>query len=316
MKIAILNECFLNDNHLNRLKALGEIVVYENTSTAEEAIARLKGVDIAIVDGFLTPLNQAVLSSVDNLKLLVLAHTSFSMVDLEAANQKGIKIANAPGFSKRAVAEQAIGLMFAVNRNIVLADQDFRRQPFEMDPGNKARDKYWGYDLAGKILGVIGLGNIGSTIAKLGNGLGMQVLGFNRSPKQLENVEQVELKRLLKESDVVIIAVPLNSDSKGMISEKELSLMKITSILINISPSQVIDKDALYLALKDKKLRGAGLDSQVELKPGDPMLELENIVLAPHTGSFTQESFKENLPEIITAEVESFVQGSTINIVN
>jgi len=316
MKIVVLNECFLNESYLKRLKALGEVKVFPNTTNSEDAINRLNGADIAIVDGFLTPLNREVLSSVDKLKLLSLAHTSFSMVDLEAASQKNIKIANAPGFSKQAVAEQAIGLMFAVNRNLVLADKDFRQNPFEMDPGNKLQDKYWGYDLKGKTMGVVGLGNIGGTIARLGSALGMKVLGFNRSQKKIEGVKQVNLEQLLKESDVVIIAVPLNSETENMFSEKEFSLMKDTAILVNISYHKLIDEKALFKALVNKKIRGAGLDGPAGLKKDDPMLDLENIILMPHTGSFTEESFKENLPEIITSSVENFVRGTPINLVN
>ncbi len=109
MKIAILNECFLSEDFLNRLRNLGDVIVFDNTRTEEEAIERLKDVDIAVVDGFLCPVTATILNGTDNLKLIVLPHTGYFMVDLEVANSKGIKIANCPGFSKQAVAEMVIG---------------------------------------------------------------------------------------------------------------------------------------------------------------------------------------------------------------
>ena len=100
MKIGILNECFLNEKHLSRLKALGEVVVFENTKSDDEAIKRLKGLDIAIIDGFICPPTAKVLESNDKLKLIVLSHTGYFMVDIEAANKNGIKVANAQAFLK------------------------------------------------------------------------------------------------------------------------------------------------------------------------------------------------------------------------
>src|SRR5690348_8616866 len=123
MKIAVLNEFFLDDSYLDRLKKLGDVEVFNDTDSEEKAIERLKDVDIALGDCFVAPFNKKVLDSTNNLKLLVLNSTGFDLVDLEAANRKDIKVANAPEFSTDAVAELAIGLMFAVNRKIVLGDK-------------------------------------------------------------------------------------------------------------------------------------------------------------------------------------------------
>ena len=210
MKIGVLNECFLSEKHLNRLKALGEVIVFKNTKTEEEAIEKLKGLDVAIIDGFICPPTAKVLESTDKLKLIVLPHTGYFMVDLETAKKKGIKVANAPGFSKQAVAELVIGLMFAVNRKISLMDRDMRENPFESDPGNiEHRNRYWGFDIKGKTMGIIGLGRIGSTVAELALGLGMKVIANNRSPKTMSGVEIVSKEEVLKKSDVVSINVLL-----------------------------------------------------------------------------------------------------------
>lgn len=317
MKIGILNECFLNEKHLQRLRALGEVVIFENTKTEDEAIERVKGLDVAIWDGFLCPPAAKVLKSTDKLKLIVLPHTGYFMVDVEMANKKGIKVANAPGFSKQAVAELVIGLMFAVNRKIPLMDRDTRENPFESDPGNvEHQNRYWGFDIKGKTMGIIGLGRIGSTVAELASGLGMHVIAHNRSPKTMNGVEMVSKEEVFRSSDVVSINVTSGAETKNLISQKELDIMKSTAILINVDQGPMVDTEALYDALKNKKIGGAGLDQVAGLTKDHPLLTLNNVVFTGHAGSSTNESFRENLPELVVSAVEQFVKGSPKNLIN
>lgn len=316
MKIAILNECFLNESHLSRLKALGEVEVFENTTTEDQAIEKLKGVDIAVLDGFICAPTAKVLESTDKLKLLVLPHTGYFMVDLEAAKKKGIRVANAPGFSKEAVAEMVIGLMFAVNRKIPLMDRAMREDPFNSDPGNiDQQNTYWGFDIKGRTMGIIGLGRIGSTVAALALGLGMKVIATNRSKKEMSGVEMVSLEELLKKSDIVSINVTSGKDTNNLISERELGLMKPTALLINVDQGGMVDTEALYNALNNKKIAGAGLDQVAGLTKDHPLLKLDNVVLTPHAGSSTNESFRVNLPELVVSDIENFLKGKPSNIV-
>lgn len=316
MKISILNECFLNESHLKRLKALGDVSIYENTDTENLAIERLRGVDIAIIDGFICPPSANVLENADNLKLIVLPHTGYFMVDFEAANKKGVKVANAPGFSKEAVAEMVIGLLFAVNRKIPLMDREMRKNPYELDPGNPEQIKYWGFDIKGKTMGIIGFGRIGSTVAELALGLGMKVIANNRSDKKMSGVEMVGKEELLKRADVISINATSGEDTINLISAKELNLMKPTAILLNVDQGQMVDTEALYNALRENKIAGAGLDQVANLTPGHPILKLNNVVILPHAGSYTNESFRDNLPELVVSAIENFIKGSPQNIVN
>ncbi len=317
MKIAILNECFLTENYIDRLKALGEVVIFDNTTNEDEAIERLKGIDIAVWDGFICPPTTKVLESVDKLKLIVLPHTGYFMVDLETANKKGIKVANAPGFSKQAVAELVIGLMFAVNRKIPLMDRDMRGNPFDSDPGNiEHQNRYWGFDLKGRTMGVIGLGRIGSMVATLALGLGMKVIANNRSEKNMAGVEMISKEELLKRADVISINVTSGADTKNLISTTELDLMKPNAILINVDQAAQVDTEALYQALKDKKIGGAGLDQVAGLTKDHPILKLDNVVFTGHAGSSTNESFRINLPELVVLAVEGFAQGKPKNLIN
>ena len=317
MKIAILNECFLNDKHLSRLKNLGEVVIFENTRSEDEAIKRLEEIDLAIIDGFICPPTAKVLESTNKLKLIVLPHTGYFMVDMGVAKKKGIKIANAPGFSKQAVAEMVIGLMFAVNRKIPLMDKDMREHPFDSDPSNiDQQNKYWGFDIKGKTMGILGLGRIGSTVATLALGLGMKVIANNKSNKIMADVEMLSKGEVLKRSDVISINVTSGANTENFISKEELNLMKPTAILINVDQGKQIDTEALYQALKKKKIAGAGLDQVAGLVKDHPILKLDNVVFTAHAGSSTNESFRENLPELVISAIEHFVKGHPKNLLN
>src|SRR3989338_1534555 len=176
MKISILNESFFKESHLNALRALGDLAIHENTDTEEKAIERLKGIEIAIADCYIAPINKKVLESTDALKLLAINSTGYDLVDVAAAKAKGIQVANVPGFSTEAVAEHATALMLAVSRKIPAGDTGMRQAPFQIDPASQEHHKYLGFDLAGKTLGVVGLGSIGRRVAQIGQGFGIKVL--------------------------------------------------------------------------------------------------------------------------------------------
>jgi lactate dehydrogenase-like 2-hydroxyacid dehydrogenase len=250
MNIAILNECFLNESHQERLKKIGNLSIYKDTNSEELAIERLQDIDIAIADCFISPLNRAVLSSTNKLKYITINSTGYDLVDLSAAKEKEIKVSNIPGFATEAVAEHAIALMFAVNRRISQFDLEMKKKPFEVDPEKDA--PLAGFNLAGKTLGVIGLGAIGARVAELGKGLGMKVIAYNRSDKSIRGAEIVTLEELLKRSDVISIHLPLTPDTQGIIGEKELNMMKPSAILINTARGKHVEKHSIKRFLKTK----------------------------------------------------------------
>lgn len=315
MKIVVLNESFLTKSHIEQLNQLGEVVVYDSTDTEKKASQRLKDVDIAVIDGFICPLNATVLSSSNQLKFITLNHTGYDMVDMDSANNKGIKIANVPGFSTESVAEHVIALMFAVVRHIPQANKEMHKRPFEIDPANEYQKKYLGFNVLDKTLGIIGLGSIGRRVAELGNGLGMKVVGCNRTAKDIPNVELLSLKDLLKRSDVVSINLALSPEVEYIIGEKELSIMKPSSIIINTARGKHINTQALYNALKEKKIFAAGLDVLEDWSDDNPLVKLDNVVLTPHEAFFTEESLH-NMADIIINNIKAFVQGNPSNIVN
>lgn len=317
MNIAILNNCFFDAYHLKRLKKLGQVIIHKRTSSEKDAIKHLQGIEIAIIDSFETPCNKHVLASANKLKFIALTSTGYDNVDLDTASKNGIKVANVPGFSKESVAELTIGLMFAVARNIPMGDKRFRNHPIDdLDSGTKEGKAFIGYDVKGKMFGVIGLGRIGSVVAQLANGLGMNVLAYNRTFKKVDNVSLVSLKELLIRSDVISINLSLTPQTKNIIGAKELSLMKTNAVLINVGRAGHVDTDALYEVLKEKKIFGAGLDVVALTDKNHPILSLSNVVFTPHIASYTDESFYKNLPDMIIQNIESFVGGKPINLVN
>ncbi len=316
MNIVILHECFFNEQHLTRLKKIGIVSVYQDTDSEQKAIARLQDANIVIVDQFITPFDKKVLESARHIKLIVLNSISYSNVDLKTASRLGIKVANVAGFSKQTVAEFTLALLFAINRKITLADRLMHQHPLELDPGNTQHQQFIGFELKGKTLGIIGLGNIGTTVANIAQSLGMKVIAYSRSQKKVTNVKIVSLPELLKTSDIITLHLPLNPKTKNMIAKKEINLMKHNAIIINTSQPEIIDIDALTNALQTKKIYGAALDCG-NIIPKDHLLyKQDNVILTPHMASFTHEAFFENMPHQIIETVEAFIKRKPINIVN
>jgi len=227
-----------------------------------------------------------------NLKVIGRTGVGYDTVDVKAATKNGIPVVITPGANNRSVAEHAIAMMFSLSKNLYEAQT-------EMSAGNwEIRGQKKSFELEGKTVGIIGLGAIGQETAKICQGIGMNVSGYDPFLKQ-ENVEKMGIKylqnyqTLLKESDIVSIHVPLLEETKNMISEKELALMKETALLINASRGGIVDEAALVQALKGGVIAGAGLDTfcNEPLMTDDPLLDnCPNLVISPHSAAQTREA--------------------------
>ena len=315
MQIAILNDSSFEATHLARLRDVGTLTIYAETTNEAQAAARVKNVEIALVDGFKMPLNRVVIENGAKLRLLALNSTAFHMVDLNAANDRGVKVANIPGYAAESVAEHAIALMLAVVRAIPLGDAAMRANPFQIDASNHEHKRFLGFELRGKTLGVIGLGAIGSRVAELGLGFGMKVLAYSRNRRPMNSVEHVALDELMRRSDIVSVNLALDSETENIISDRELGLMKPSAVLINTADGRHINTLALYRALKERRIFAAGLDVLAEWDKSNPLLGLDNIVLSPQSASWTREACG-NLAEFVVRTVEAFACGRPINLVN
>ena len=197
MKIAVLNKCFFNNDHFNRLQKCGSLVIYKNTTTEDEIIRRLNDIEIAIVNGLIAPFTEKVFKNVKSLKLIVLNSTGFDFFDIKAARKNGINIANTPAFAADAVAEHVIALILSIMKKLPICDRTVKKLPFEINPGLDDHQIFKGEEINGKTLGIIGLGAIGLKTAELGSNLGMKVIGYTRQPKkQIKRVKLVSFKKL------------------------------------------------------------------------------------------------------------------------
>lgn len=230
-----------------------------------------------------------------NLKVVATMGVGFDNIDVEEATKRNIPIGHTPGVLTEAVADLTFTLLMATSRRVVEG----------MEVIKKGEWQSWGpfllvgQKIYGATIGIIGMGRIGEAVAKRAKGFGMNILYHNRSRKLEAEKElgasYVELEELLKESDYVVLLAPSSKETYHMISHKELSHMKPSSIFINASRGANVDEEALYEALKEKKIFGAGLDvfEEEPISADHPLLTLDNVIALPHIGSANMETRKE-----------------------
>lgn len=227
------------------------------------------------------------------LKLRVIAQyaVGYDNIDVAFATSKGIQVTNTPGVLTETTADLTWALIMSAARRIVEADRYVRKGHWKVAWGPEL---LLGSDIHGATLGIIGLGRIGSAVARRAAGFNMKILYTSRTrnetTQQTERstgARRVDLETLLMESDIVTLHVPLNQDTKHLISKRELQMMKEGSILVNTSRGPVVDEKALFESLQSNHLSAAGLDvfQEEPIAKDNPLLELHNIVLAPHIGS-------------------------------
>ncbi len=235
-----------------------------------------------------------------------------SFVDIAEATRRGVVVTNTPDYGNRSVAEHALALILAVARNVARGDRDLRA-------GRWTSAEREGVQVAGRNVGLVGLGAVGREMARLCASLGMRVFYYDprRQPEMEDIATYMELDELLSRCDVVSLHVAYTPETRGLIGERELSLMKPGSILVNTSRGEVLDLRALAAALREGRLLGAGLDNY----PGEPhpdlseLVALENVVLTPHIAFNTREA-KDRMTAIAVDNVVSFYRGSPRNVMN
>jgi glyoxylate reductase len=227
-------------------------------------------------------------------KLIMVANMAvgYNNIDLDAATRRGILVSNTPGVLTEATADLAFALILGAARRIAEGDRMVREGRFRF----WAPFHFLGGEVSGKTIGIIGMGRIGKAVARRARGFQMPILYFSRNP--LEKIEEEELNAkyvtlnaLLGESDFISLHIPLSSNTRHFISEKEFALMKLTAFLINTSRGPVVDEKALLCALKNGVIAGAGIDvyeNEPDITPG--LEKLNQVLLLPHVGSATLET--------------------------
>src|SRR6266540_4170487 len=236
-----------------------------------------------------TRVDAAVIDAAENLKVVARAGIGLDNVDVEAATRRGVMVVNAPQSNILSAAEHTIALLLAQARNIPQADQALKR-------GEWSRSRFQGVELAGKTIGVLGLGRVGAMVAHRAAAFGMRVIAYDpyvsRDRAKEMGVELMPgLEAVLVQSDFLTVHLPRTPETEGLIGERELALMKDGARLVNTARGGIVDEDALAKALKDGRLGGAALDVfAVEPTTESPLFELENVVVTPHLGASTVEA--------------------------
>jgi glyoxylate reductase len=231
----------------------------------------------------------AMMDTAPNLRAIANMGVGYDHIDVKAATERGIPVGNTPGVLDETVADMAFTLLLATARNTLKGDHYVRSGTWKVYNPNIL----WGAEIHGSTIGLIGFGRIGRAIARRARGFNMNILYYRRQRipewEQELGAHYTPLDELLAQADFVVLMVPLKQDTHHLIGARELGLMKKTAILINAARGPVVDSKALYEALRDGKIAGAGLDvfDPEPPLPDDPLLSLENVVLTPHLGSAT-----------------------------
>ncbi|ERM91391.1 glyoxylate reductase [Caldanaerobacter subterraneus subsp. yonseiensis KB-1] len=285
-----------------------EMSPYDRMLTKEELLEKIKDKD-AVITQLTDKVDKEFFEAAKNVKIVANYAVGFDNIDLEEATKRGVYITNTPDVLTNATAELAWALLFAAARRVVEADKFMRAGKFQ----GWAPMLFLGKGVTGKTLGVIGAGRIGQAFAKMAKGFEMKILYNARTPKpefeKETGAKYVDLDTLLKESDFVSIHLPLTPETRHLIGERELKLMKNSAILINTGRGPVVDEKALVKALKEKWIYAAGLDVyEREPEFEKELAELDNVVMLPHIGSATEEA-RRDMSVLVAQNIIDVIEG-------
>jgi len=315
MKITILDAMAANPGDLSwdEIGKFGELNVYDVTPP-ETLIERARGSEICITNK--TVFDRNVIEQLPDLKYIGVLATGYNVIDLEACSERGIVVTNVPEYSTYATAQMTIALILEHTNHVGLHNESVRNGDWVRAP----QFCYWKEPLTelwNKTAVVIGYGKIGRTVAQILKALGMRVIAVPHTMREDAEVEFMKLKDALPLADVVTLHAPLTPETKGIIDEKALELMKDGALLINAARGPLVDPGSVVSALKTGKLRGYAADvlSVEPMRADDPFLHAPNCILTPHIAWAPKET-RERLIKAAADNIEAFLQGSPINQVN
>lgn len=315
MKIVLTDAQTVLDNLVDAtaLKKLGEVVEY-GLLKYEEVAEKIADADIVICNK--TKLDSYTLRLAKNLKYIGLFATGYNNIDIDYCKEHNIAVCNAGSYSTNAVAQHTFALILEHYNNTAKYNQ------FVQD-GKWKRSKTFSpfvyplSELAGKTLGIVGLGSIGKAVAKIANAFEMNVIAYNRSPREIENVKMVSLDELLSKSDIVSVHCPLNSDSEYMFNKETFAKMKKGALFVNTARGGVMVEQDLFDALESEHLGGAAIDTlAVEPMEKDCILmNAKNCIITPHIAWAPLET-RVRLMNIVVDNIKNFLNGTPTNKVN
>lgn len=319
-KIVILDGHTLNPGDLSwdEWRRYGEVVVYPRTPVdAATILERCTGADALVTNKF--PLTAATMEALPSLKYIGVTATGYNIIDIAAARKKGIVVSNVPSYGTASVVQMTFALLLELTLRV-------QRHSDAVTDGKWSRSPdfcFWDYplvELAGKTMGVIGMGNIGGKVADLATAFGMKVIGNSRTQTDQSHRPGFTwgtIPELLERSDVVSIHCPLFPETRGLINKENLARMKPTAFLLNTSRGPIIVEQDLADALNEGRIAGAGIDVLSTEPPvdGSPLIGAKNCIITPHISWATKEA-RVRLMKGSLANLAAFVAGNPINKVN
>lgn len=318
MKIVVLERHSAGTDITVDYSALGDTTYYRNTSTKEEVIERIKDADVIVANK--APLCEETLKDAPNVKLICELATGFDNVDLAYCTSRGIKVANVRDYCTEMVAQHTFALALALCEQLPHYDDYVKSGTYS------AQDRFSNFDipfyeLAGKTWGIVGMGNIGRKVAQIATAFGCKVIFHSITGKStVSEYEQVDKDTLLAQSDFLSLHCPLSDISKNFIDADALKKMKKTAILVNVARGKVVDNTALYHALMDGEIAGAGLDvvEDEPLRTTNPLSRIKDsnkLIITPHLAWASVEA-RTRCVEEVGRNIEAFQRGESRNIVN
>ena len=284
---------------------------HDHIANEDQLVERLKNFQVIMGMRERTPFPRSVLERLPELRLLVTAGMGNAVFDIPAATELGIVVSGTGGVGEGPT-ELTWGLILALVRRIPQEDRLTREGNWGTTVGVGLKDK---------TLGLLGLGHIGSLVARVGTALGMNIIAWSQNLTSERAAEcgaaLVDKETLFKDSDVVSVHVQLSDRTRGLVGARELSLMKPTSYLINISRGPIVDEASMIQALTSGAIAGAGLDTfDIEpLPPNHPLLGLSNTVLTPHLGYVTEDGYRVRYTQVVE-DIHAFTSGESIRVLN
>ena len=318
MKIVILDGYTENpgDLYWGALEKMGNLVVYDRTP-AEKIVERIGDAQAVYVNK--VPITRETIDQCPNLRFIGVLATGYNVIDVKAAKAKGITVCNVPTYGTDAVAQYAMALLLELCHHVGEHSECVKRGEWT----NHEDWCFWNYpliELAGKTMGIIGFGRIGQAAAKLAKAFGMEVMAYDSHViSELEGTicHYTDLESLLKQSDVISLHCPLNTETEGIINKNTIDIMKDGAMLINTSRGPLIVEEDLKEALDCGKLGGAAVDvvSIEPIRNDNPLLTAKNVIITPHIAWAPRES-RQRLMDVAVGNLKAFIDGNPQNVVS
>ena len=314
MKIVVLEAGVMTPGGLSLdvYKQFGEVTFY-HTSRQEQVIERIGDADIILLNKLV--IDKKVMDACKNLKYIGLFATGFNTIDVKYAAEKGITVCNAGNYSTAAVAQHTFALILNHFNRIADYHRAVQEGVWEKSELTTLYD-FPTDEVAGKTLGIVGLGHIGSRVARLAQAFDMKVIAFSRTKKQVEGVEMVSFEELLMQSDIISMHCPLTDESRLMMNSEVFAKCKKGAFFVNTARGGLVDEPALKEAVESGHLSGAALDAiTVEPMRNCSLKGVENIVITPHA-AWAPMSTRIKLLQITVDCIKGWLEGNPINVVS